>query len=83
MSVLPVKSNAGGIDGDAPFLFFWITVGFSRAFIDEPHAMLGTAVKEHPFGNGGLAGIDVGDDSQVPQVFELSEHGFFCDGMAY
>ena len=82
MGVLPVKRNSGGVDGDASFLFFWITIGFGRAFIDKSHSMLGTAVKKHPFGNGGLAGIDVGDDSQVPQVFELSEHGFFYGGRA-
>ena len=69
MGLLPGKSNTGGIDGDATFLFFRIAIGFSGSFIDEPHAMFGATVKEHSFRYGGFAGIDVGNDSQVPQVF--------------
>ena len=77
VGVLPVKSDTGGIDGNSTFLFFRIAVGFGGSLIDEPHAMLGATVKEHSFRDSGFAGIDVGNNPQVPQVFELSEHGLF------
>jgi hypothetical protein len=69
VGLLPGESDTGGIDGDAPFLFFRIAVGFGGSLIDEPHAMFRATVKEHSFCYGGFPGIDVGNDSQVPQVF--------------
>ena len=42
-----------------------------RALIDVARAMLGAAVEQHPLGDRRLAGIDVGDDADVADFFEL------------
>ena len=51
-----------------------IGVGFRRAFVDGPDAVLGAGVIEHPFGDGRFAGIDVGDDADVSKFFDVAGH---------
>ena len=48
-----------GVYGFAPIVVTW---------------MFGAAEKKHPLGDGGLSGIDMGDDAYVSQVFYLASH---------
>ena len=70
--VLPGKRDAGGVDGDAALLLFGVVVGVGRALIDLADAVLGAAVEQHPLGDRGLAGIDVGDDADVANGIEIA-----------
>jgi hypothetical protein len=73
--ILPAEFNAGGEDGDPPFLFFGVIIGVGRTVIDTADAVFGAADEEHPFGNRCLAGIDVGDDADVADAIDSGGHG--------
>jgi hypothetical protein len=65
--VFPVKSNGGGLNGNASFLFFGIVVGNGGALIDHTDFVDEVGVEEHSFGNGRLSCIDMGDDSDISE----------------
>ncbi len=67
-AVLPGKRDGRGPDRDAPLLLLGIEVGDGGALVDFAHAVAGAAVVQHPLGDGGLAGVDVGDDADVARV---------------
>ena len=71
---LPGKLHAGGIDRDAAFGFFGIVVGRGRAHIDLAGPVLRATGEQHPLGDGGFAGVDVGDDADVADAFEWGCH---------
>ncbi len=64
----PIEPDAGGVYGDSSFLLLGIVIGDGRALIDLAHSVTETAVKEHPLGDGGFAGIDMGDNADVAEV---------------
>ena len=72
---LPGEADAGRLDGDAAFLLLGIVVGDGGALIDLADAVGETAVVEHPLGDGGLAGVDVGDDADVAELADIVRHG--------
>ncbi len=41
-----------------------------------PDAMLVAAEEQHPLGDGGFAGVDVGDDADVAEIFNFARHGW-------
>jgi hypothetical protein len=67
----PVATGRGGGDGYAALLLLLHPVHDSRTVMHFAETMTFTGIKQNPFGNGGLAGIDVGDDSHVAQVLEF------------
>ena len=73
--VVPGEGDAGGLDGDAPLLLLGIVVGDGGALIDLAHAVGEAAVVQHPLGDGGLAGVDVGDDADVAELVDIVGHG--------
>ena len=72
--VLPGEGDAGRVDGDAPLLLLGVEIGDRGALIDLADAVGEAAVEEHPLGDGGLAGVDVGDDADVAEVVDIG-HG--------
>jgi len=48
----PIKGNAGGLNGDASFLFFGIVIGNGGSLIDHSDLVYEVGVEEHSFGNG-------------------------------
>ena len=72
--VFPRKRDAGGVNGDAAFLLFGIAIRLRRSLVDFAHAMLRAGQKQHPLGDGCLAGIDVGDDADVAEFFQIASH---------
>ena len=73
------KVTAGGVDRDAPFLLLGIVIGDGGALIDLAHAVAEAAVEQHPLGDGGLAGIDVGDDADVAEVWRSVDMAGFTN----
>ena len=71
---VPVEGHAGRVDGDPAFLLFLVAVGLGRPLIHPPHAMLRTAEKQHLLSDGRLARIDVGNDADVTNIFQLTCH---------
>ena len=74
--IFPGKLHAGRVDRDAALGFLRIIVRGGGAHIDGAGAVLRAAAEQHPLGDGGLAGIDVGDDADVPDAFE--GYGHLC-----
>ena len=70
VDIAPAKGDAGRIDRDAALLFLFVEVGFGRSLVDFADAMRRPAVEQHPFGDGRLPGIDVGDDADVPEILQ-------------
>ncbi len=64
---LPGAADGGGGDGDAAFAFFGHVIGGGAAFVDLAHLVNLAGVEEDPFGDGRLAGVDVGDDAEVAE----------------
>ncbi len=75
MNVFPGEGHAGRIDGDAALLLLRVEVGDRGALIDVAHAVRKAAVKQHPFGDGGFSGVDMGDDADVAEVADVVGHG--------
>ena len=73
--VLPGERHAGRVNRDAALLLFGVGIGFGRAFVDLAHAMLGPREKQHPLGDSRLAGVDMGDDADVPDGRKFASHG--------
>jgi hypothetical protein len=70
--VFPIKSNGGGLNGNAAFLFFGIVIGNGSALIDHSDFVDEVGVEVHSFGNGSplelaQSRIDRGDDSDISE----------------
>ena len=50
-----------------------------RAAIDLAHPVRGAGVVQHPLGDRGLAGVDVGNDADVADLAQFAGHGFWFD----
>ena len=62
---LPVAGDRRRVDRDAFALLDRIEVRMGGAVMDLADAMDAPRVEQHPFGQRGLAGIDVSDDARV------------------
>ncbi len=74
VDIAPIKRDTGGVDRDSAILLFGIRVRLGRTAIDLPYTMLRTAVEQHPLGDGRLTGIDMSDDTDVSDVFDIAFH---------
>ena len=73
----PEAGGCGGGDADAAFLFLRHPVGGRLAVVDLADAVGASGEIEHSLRGGGLAGIDVRDDSYVAD----GRHGVPWDGL--
>ena len=64
---LPLAGCAGRRDGDAALLLFGQIIHGGGAVMHFAHAVDFLRVEEQAFAQGGLAGVDVGDDADVAQ----------------
>ena len=64
-------SFSGGDDRDPPLALLLEVVGARRPLVDLPHPMHFAGIVEDTLGRGGLAGVDVGDDAQVPHAGQV------------
>ena len=76
----PRERGGSGRDGDAALLLLLHPVHDRRAFVHLSHPVDGTGVIENAFRRGGLAGIDVGRDPDVPRP---CERNLSCHGVPY
>ncbi len=65
---LPMAGGHRRGDGDPPFLFLGHPVHHRGAVMHLSHLMGLAGVIKNAFSQGGLAGVDVGDDPDIPQV---------------
>ena len=72
--VPPAEAHGCGVDRDPAFLLLGIEVGDGRPLVDVAEAVARLGVKEHPLGERGLAGVDVGDDADVADAGQLPAH---------
>ncbi|CAM5674005.1 hypothetical protein SVIOM342S_01395 [Streptomyces violaceorubidus] len=61
----PGAADGRGEDGDAAIAFLRVEVGDGGAVVDLAPLVGGSGGVEDPLGDGGLAGVDVGEDAQV------------------
>ena len=84
--VLPEAGGGGGSDGDAALLLLFHPVHGGRALMDLADLVGLPGVEQDPLGEGGLAGVDVGDDADVADPIQgiLSGHSRYLpsDGLA-
>src|SRR4029078_391816 len=75
--VAPVRGRCRGGDGDPPLLLLGHPVHRGRALMDLTDLVDLLRIEKDPLGDGGLAGVDVRDDSDVPRSDErnLTCHG--------
>ncbi len=66
VAVLPLAGDGGGDDGDASLAFFLQVVGRGAPLVDVAHPVDLAGVIEDALGGRRLAGVDVGDDPDVP-----------------
>ena len=66
--VAPERGRGRGRDGDAPLLLLGHPVHRGRALMDLADLVDLLRVEEDPLGDGGLAGVDMRDDSDVPRL---------------
>ncbi|OQA41604.1 MAG: hypothetical protein BWY52_02509 [Chloroflexi bacterium ADurb.Bin325] len=67
---VPLAGDGRGLDRDAALALLHHPVGDGRALIDVAHAVGLAGVVEDALGGGGLAGVDMRDDADVPQSLE-------------
>ena len=65
--VFPRTGGCGGSDGDASFLLLLHPVHYGGAVMDLSYLISDTRVIEYPLRSGGLPGIYMGHDADVPQ----------------
>ncbi len=70
----PQKTHASGINGDAALALFLVEVGLGRAFVHVAHAMGHAGVVQHPLGQSGFAGVDMGNDADVSEGVNIARH---------
>jgi hypothetical protein len=69
--VAPVARRGGALDGDPALLLFRQVVHRRGAFVHLAHPVFLSGVEEHAFRDGGLPGIDMGHDADVPDPGNL------------
>jgi hypothetical protein len=74
VDVIPVKSHAGSVDGDAPLLLLGVAVGLRCSRVHAADAVLRAAVEQHPFRDGRFSSVDMGDDADVAKLLNLACH---------
>ena len=67
------ERHHGGLDGDAALAFQGQGVGLGAAVVDAADLVDDPGGEQQPLGEGGLTGVDVGQDPQVARV-----HGASC-----
>src|SRR5690606_13386134 len=73
---VPGAADGGGEDGDAPVAFLGVEVGDGGAVVDLAAPVRGAGGVEDPLGDGGLAGVHVGEDAEVADGGEgVAAHG--------
>ena len=70
--VAPEAGGGGGGDGDAALPLLLHPVHRGGAVVDLAHAVDPARVEEDALGQGGLAGVDVGHDPDIPVSVERS-----------
>ena len=70
----PVERHRRRVDRDPPLLLLGIEIGDRGATIDIAEAMAGLGKKQHPFGERGLAGVDMRHDADVANGVEWPRH---------
>jgi len=68
LMVAPGTRGASRGNGDAAFLFLGHEIHGGRAFVHFAHAVDLAGVIENAFGQRGLAGVDVGNDTDIAQA---------------
>ena len=68
--IAPEAGRRGRGDGDAALLLLLHPVHDGGAFVHFADLVRDAGVEQDPLGRGGLAGIDVGHDADVPRPFE-------------
>ncbi len=66
--IAPVGSDSSALDGNAPFLFLRHPVHGRVAVVDLADAVYFSGIKEYTLGSGGLAGVDMSHDSDIPHL---------------
>src|SRR6266702_7929305 len=61
----PAAAHGGGEDGDPAVTLLGVEVGDGRAVMDFAALVGGPGDIQDPFGDGGLAGVHMGEDAQV------------------
>jgi len=61
----PLTSSSSGCDGDTALPFLRHVIHGGGTVMDFAHAVHSAGVEQDTFGNGGLAGIDVGHNSDI------------------
>jgi len=74
VNVFPIERHTCRVNRDTTVLFFGIVIGSRRAAVHFSNAMLVTGDKQHALGDGGFAGIDVGNDPDVAKVLKFTCH---------
>ena len=69
--IVPGNGDAGGLDRDPMFLLQVVEISDGGALIDVAHAVRKAAVKQHPFGDGGFSGVDMGNDADIAEVLDI------------
>ena len=75
--IVPLACRTGRHDGNAAFLLFGHEIHSGCAVMHLAHAVDFAAVKQHAFGQGGLACVDMGYDADVADAVNagLARHG--------
>ncbi len=61
----PAAAHGRGEDGDAAVAFLRVVVGDGRTVVHLAALVDGAGREQDPFGDRGLAGVDVGEDAQI------------------
>ena len=75
--VVPVAGRGGGRDRDAARSLLLHPVHHGGAFVDLADLIGPARIVEYPLGDRRLAGIDVGDDADISNIFERELPGHF------
>ena len=68
--VIPEASGCSGGNGDTTFLFLRHPVHRGSTFVGFPELVVFAGVVQDTFGKGGLAGVDVRHDTDIPVIGE-------------
>src|SRR6185312_2499688 len=71
---IPRAGGGGGVDRDAALLLFLVEVHDRGAFVHLAHLVDLPGVVEDAFGDGGLARVDVGGDTDVANLGQVACH---------
>lgn len=79
---VPGAADGRGEDGDAAVALLGVEVRDGRAVMDLATLVGGAGEVEDPLGDGGLAGVHMGEDAQVPDGGErVGERGGGLTGL--